>query len=153
MSSVPPGAPASPLFLREAEVRRGVELMYFGGSALFASADAALKAERLGRAHHRALYLIARTPGLTVGTLTRQLGITKQSLGRVMTELTSRGLVVADGHDEDGRKRLLRLTAEGQAVEARLFAPLREALAKAYGQAGQDAVTGLWRVLEGLGGR
>ena len=153
MSAVPPGAAASPLFLREAEIRRGIELLYFGGSALVEAADAALAEAGLGRAHHRALYLIGRNPGLTVGTLIGQLGITKQSLGRVLGELTARGLVTAEGHEDDGRKRLLRLTAEGRALEKELFAPLRAVLARGYEQAGQDAVTGMWRVLEGLAAR
>lgn len=153
MSAVPPGAAASPLFLREAEVRRGIELLYFGGSALVEAADAALAELGLGRAHHRALYLIGRNPGLTVGTLISELGITKQSLGRVMSELTARGLVAAEGHEDDGRKRLLRLTTEGKALEVRLFEPLRDVLARGYERAGQDAVTGMWRVMEGLATR
>ncbi len=153
MSAVPPGAAASPLFLREAEVRRGIELLYFGGAALAEAADSALAEAGLGRAHHRALYLIGRNPGLTVGTLIGQLGITKQSLGRVMSELTARGLVSAEGHEDDGRKRLLKLTAEGAALERRLFEPLRAVLAKGYERAGQDAVTGMWRVMEGLAAR
>jgi DNA-binding MarR family transcriptional regulator len=153
MSAVPPGAAASPLFLREAEVRRGIELLYFGGSTLVEAADGVLAEAGLGRAHHRALYLIGRNPGLTVGTLIAQLGITKQSLGRVMSELTAQGLVAAEGHEDDGRKRLLRLTAEGKTLEARLFEPLRAVLAKGYERAGQDAVTGMWRVMEGLASR
>ena len=153
MSAVPPGAAASPLFLREAEVRRGIELLYFGGSALVEVADAVLAKAGLGRAHHRALYLIGRTPGLTVGTLIGQLGITKQSLGRVMSELVAHGLVTSEGHEDDGRKRLLTLSDEGRVLEAQLFEPLRAALAKGYERAGQDAVTGMWRVLEGLASR
>ncbi|MET0271067.1 MAG: MarR family transcriptional regulator, partial [Sphingomonas sp.] len=57
---------ASPLFLREEEIRRGVELLYLGYGHLTRAIDAGLAAEGLGRAHHRALYFIARQPGLTV---------------------------------------------------------------------------------------
>ncbi|MFN6970195.1 MAG: hypothetical protein ACK4NN_04975 [Rheinheimera sp.] len=42
---------ASPLFLREAEIRRGVELLYFGYSNLTRSIDEGLAAQGLGRAH------------------------------------------------------------------------------------------------------
>ena len=45
--------PASPLFLREPEIRRGVELLYFGYGHLTRSIDAGLAAQGLGRAHHR----------------------------------------------------------------------------------------------------
>src|SRR5690606_24559731 len=75
---------ASPLFLRESEIRRGVELLYFGYSHLYRGIDEGLAKQGLGRAHHRALYFIARQPDLKVSDLLRILGITKQSLGRVL---------------------------------------------------------------------
>lgn len=141
---------ASPLFLREAEIRRGIELLYFGYSHLYQRTDEALERRGFGRAHHRSLYFIARQPGMTVGELLRMLGITKQSLGRVLNELTDRGLVDVRTGREDRRQRLLRLTPEGVALEAELFDTLREQLSAAYGSAGQEAVTGFWNVLEGL---
>lgn len=141
---------ASPLFLREAEIRRGVELLYFGYSHLTRSIDDGLSAQGLGRAHHRALYFIARQPGLSVGELIALLAITKQSLGRVLTDLTERGLVETRPGKDDRRQRLLRLTATGEALEAELFAALRDKLAAAYSSAGQGAVGGFWAVLEGL---
>jgi DNA-binding MarR family transcriptional regulator len=141
---------ASPLFLREPEIRKGVELLYFGYSHLTRSIDDALAAQGLGRAHHRALYFIARRPGLTVSELLALLAITKQSLGRVLGDLTGRGLVEMRTGDRDRRQRLLRLTAEGAALEAQLFEALRERLSAAYASAGQGAVGGFWAVLEGL---
>jgi DNA-binding MarR family transcriptional regulator len=141
---------ASPLFLREAEIRRGVELLYFGYSHLTRAIDDQLAMQGLGRAHHRALYFIARQPDLTVTDLLRVLAITKQSLGRVLNDLSARGLVQTQAGREDRRQKLLRLTPAGVALEADLFEGLRERLSLAYGQAGQNAVTGFWQVLEGL---
>src|ERR1700761_8442161 len=120
-----PPSPASPLFLREAEIRRGVELLYFGYSHMTRAIDARLVEEGLGRAHHRALYFIARYPGLTRSTLLALLAITKQSLGRVLGELTTRGLVESRIGRDDQRQRLLRLTESGAALEAELFEALR----------------------------
>lgn len=141
---------ASPLFLREAEIRRGVELLYFGYSYLTRAIDEELAAQGLGRAHHRAIYFIARQPDLTVSELLALLAITKQSLGRVLNELTARELVETRTGKADRRQKLLRLTNDGAALEARLFESLRERLSAAYGKAGQSAVTGFWQVLEGL---
>jgi DNA-binding MarR family transcriptional regulator len=141
---------ASPLFLREPEIRRGIELLYFGYSNLTRSADADLAEQGLGRAHHRALYFIARQPDLTVSALLRLLAVTKQSLGRVLNELTARELVETRVGPSDRRQKLLRLTASGTALEAELYEALREQLASAYRHAGQSAVTGFWHVLEGL---
>ncbi len=143
-------ASASALFLREGEVRRGVELLYFGYTRLTRSIDTGLSKQGLGRAHHRALYFIARQPDLTVSELLKILAITKQSLGRVINDLLARELVEARTGTADRRQKLLRLTDAGEALEAQLFDSLRESLAAAYGAAGQESVTGFWRVLEGL---
>lgn len=141
---------ASPLFLREDEVRRGIELLYFGYTRLTRSIDEGLAQMNLGRAHHRALYFIARNPDITVSELLRLLAITKQSLGRVLSDLAERDFVETRQGARDRRQKLLRLTAAGQAMEQELFEALRTKLALAYQAAGQQSVTGFWQVLEAL---
>jgi DNA-binding MarR family transcriptional regulator len=141
---------ASPLFLRESEIRRGIELLYFGNTHITRSIDRGLAKQGLGRAHHRALYFIARKPDMPVSDLLALLAITKQSLGRVLNELIERGLVETRPGERDRRQRLLRLTKAGMELEGSLYDALRERLSIAYSRAGQGAVTGFWSVLEGL---
>ncbi|MBN8846557.1 MULTISPECIES: helix-turn-helix domain-containing protein [unclassified Sphingomonas] len=141
---------ASPLFLREPEIRRGLELLYFGNSHVTRAIDRGLARQGLGRAHHRALYFIARRPDMAVSDLLALLAITKQSLGRVLNELAERGLLETRPGERDRRQRLLRLTDAGRALEGDLYEALREKLSGAYSKAGQEAVTGFWAVLEGL---
>ncbi|HEX8555722.1 MAG TPA: helix-turn-helix domain-containing protein [Sphingomonas sp.] len=145
-----PAPSPSAQFLREPELRRGMELLYFGHSHLIRTADQTLGEHGLGRAHHRALYFVARRPDLTVSDLLGLLSITKQSLGRVLTELTDRGLVETRAGERDRRQRLLRLTEAGRAMESDLFEGVRQRMAAAYAQAGQQAVAGYWAVLEGM---
>ena len=127
-----------------------MELLYFGNSHLTRSIDRGLAAQGLGRAHHRALYFIARQPDMTVSQLLALLAITKQSLGRVLTELGDRGLVETRAGERDRRQRLLRLTAAGAKMESELFEAARQRMSAAYVSAGQNAVSGFWAVLEGL---
>ncbi|MGJ8537028.1 MAG: MarR family transcriptional regulator [Parasphingopyxis sp.] len=153
-SAPPPSSglssPASPLFLREPEIRRGIELLFFAHSELMRSGDAILAAHDLGRAHHRALYFIARKPGLAVGELINLLGITKQSLGRVLGELEERGLITREKGQRDRRQILVRPSKGGAALEAELFAVFRKKMVASYSHAGPAAVTGFWTVLEEL---
>jgi DNA-binding MarR family transcriptional regulator len=138
------------LFLREAEVRRGLELM-LAGQAVLAEATAPILARAgLGRAHQRTLHFVARYPNETVGALLTRLRVTKQSLNRVLNELIERGLVEVRVGRDDRRQRLLRLTETGIALEAELFDAMRGRMAAAYAKAGQQAVGGFWTVLEGL---
>ena len=127
-----------------------MELLYFGYGHLTRSIDRDLARQGLGRAHHRALYFIARKPNLTVSELLSLLAITKQSLGRVLNELSERALVEARPGERDRRQRLLRLTSAGATLESELFEAARQKMAAAYARAGQQAVGGYWAVLEGL---
>src|SRR5258708_7287543 len=97
------------LFLREDELREGLALLFQAWRDLNRAANAALAAHGLGRAHHRAIYFIGRHPGLTVGALMDLLGITKQSLHRVLGALVARGLVVQRPGPVDRRERRLEL--------------------------------------------
>ena len=148
MAEFRPGA--SPLFLRDEDLRQGLDMLFFAWRDLAAEADAALEKEGLGRAHHRALYFIGRRPGLSVGDLMAILGITKQSLGRVLKDLAAKGLLTQSVGAEDRRERRLSLTEAGQALEQALSAPQRALMAGAYRSAGAEAVNGFRTVLTGL---
>jgi DNA-binding MarR family transcriptional regulator len=141
---------ASAQFLREPEIRRGSELMFFAYSRLTRAVDQGLGERGIGRAHHRALYFIGRHPDISVSELLAILGVTKQSLGRVLTELTDRNLIEAKVGERDRRQRLLRLTHEGSQLDYDLFAATRELLSAAYISAGQQAVSGFWAVLDAM---
>jgi DNA-binding MarR family transcriptional regulator len=141
---------ASALFLREEEVRRGIEYLFFGHGALWRAIDIRLAENELGRAHYRALYFIARAPGITISDLLALLGITKQSLGRVLKELEAHDYLTTRPGGRDRRQKELRLTPGGRAVEAAIFTQLRDAMSRAYTHAGQQAVTGFWQVSEAL---
>ena len=141
---------ASAQFLRDSEIRRGTELLFFGYSRLIRAVQQRLSGTGLGMAHFRALYWIGRHPDLSVSELLAILGVTKQSLGRVLTELEDRKMVETRIGERDRRQRLLRLTDAGRAIDSDLFNASREIMAHAYSRAGQQAVTGFWGVLEGL---
>lgn len=141
---------ANPLFLREEELRQGIELLFFAYRDFTAEPDAILARLGLGRAHHRAIYFIGRNPGGTVSDLLAILKITKQSLSRVLGQLVREGYVVQRPGERDRRQRLLDLTEKGVALERQLTANQRTRFANAYRAAGAEAVDGFRNVLIGL---
>ena len=147
-----PNPHASPLYLRDEELKQGVDLLFSAFSAVFAEGEAQLRAARLGRAHRRALYFIARNPGLSVAGLLGILRITKQSLARVLNDLIEGGYVERKQAPNDRRMRQLRLTAKGTALDAALWSVQRPLLVRAFRDAGPEAVAGFRRVLQGLAG-
>ncbi|NBT24566.1 MarR family transcriptional regulator [bacterium] len=103
-----------------------------------------------GRAHHRALHFIHRSPGTTVSNLLSILGVTKQSLNRVLRALVDDGLVEARVGRDDRRERHLHLTEKGAALERRLSDAQRARMRAAYRAAGPAAVQGFRTVLEAM---
>lgn len=143
---------ASLLFLREEEIRLGMELLFFGYRDFTSGPDAILAELDMGRAHHRVLYFVGRNPGITVSDLLGILRITKQSLGRVLKPLVDGGYVVHAPGRSDRRQRLLTLTQKGEALERRLFERQRDTLSRAYRECGAQAVEGFRRVMLGMMG-
>lgn len=140
----------NPLFLREEELRQGIELLFFAYRDFTAEPDAILSELGLGRAHHRAVYFIGRYSGITVSELLEILSITKQSLSRVLSQLIALGYVQQRQGARDRRQRLLELTEKGRALEQRLTDTQRQRFARAYRQAGAEAVAGFRTVLMGI---
>ena len=105
------------LFLTDEQLRKGIEAMFFAYRGFTADPDRILQEYGYGRAHHRAVHFIHRSQGTTVNNLMSILGVTKQSLNRVLRTLIDDGLVRSEVGRRDKRERHLYLTDTGAALE------------------------------------
>ncbi|MEX5727757.1 DNA-binding MarR family transcriptional regulator [Rhodovulum iodosum] len=138
------------LFLTDEQLRKGIEAMFFAYRGFTADPDRILEEYGYGRAHHRALHFIHRSPGTTVNNLLAILGVTKQSLNRVLRTLIVDGLVESRVGKRDKRERHLFLTEAGDALERKLSDAQRARMRAAYRAAGPEAVAGFRQVLEAM---
>ena len=141
---------ADPSFISDAELRRGIEAMFFAYRGFTADPDRILRKHSYGRAHHRAVHFIKRNPGSTVNSLLDVLGVTKQALNRVLRTLIKNELVESRIGLRDKRERHLFLTKTGAALERELSDAQRQRIKNAYQQAGPVAVAGFHRVLDAV---
>jgi DNA-binding MarR family transcriptional regulator len=148
MSELKPGI--NQLFLRDEELRLGMELLFYAYRDFNAETDNLLAKRDLARTHHRVLYFVARQPQISVSELLDILHITKQSLGRAVRQLIEQGHLTQAIGRRDRRQRLLTLTRTGEELERELGANQRALLARAYRDAGASAVEGFRTVLLGL---
>lgn len=140
----------NPQFLRQEELSGGIELLFFAQRDFSHNMDNIRRQYDLGEADQRALFFIHRYDGLTVGDLLQKLGITKQSLHRVLTKLLSRNWVYQQQDPHDKRRKHLYLSESGTEIAKAMLKLQSSILSNAYKQAGADAVEGLWDVLQGL---
>ena len=135
------------LFLTDEQLRMGIELLFFAYRDHTGDPDRILSERGYGRAHHRAIHFIHHRRGITVAGLIEVLGVTKQSLNRVLRQLIADGLVVQTVGETDRRQRLLHLTEAGGELEASLAQSQHDRLRRAYLDAGPEAVAGFREVL------
>lgn len=136
------------LFLTDDQLLQGIELMFFAYRGFTSDPDKILDNHTYGRAHHRAIHFVHRQPGTTVNNLLDILGVTKQSLNRVLRQLVDDRLIESRVGERDRRERHLYLTQAGVALESELSATQRKRMREAYKAAGPDAVQGFRTVME-----
>ena len=115
-----------------------IEQLFFAYRDFTADPDRILNRLDFGRAHHRALYFVARRPGMTVAELLEIFGITKQSLSRVLRQLVDAGYIRQHEGQSDRRQRLLFLTQAGHKLILQLSQPQSRRIAKALEVCGNE---------------
>jgi DNA-binding MarR family transcriptional regulator len=142
----------NPLFLRDADVERGVELLLIAEREIRGRAAAALERLGLSPADFRLLYFLARRNGSTVVELARLLGVSKQAVSRQLQRLIGSGRVASEPAPDDRRKLRLRASATARRLVEEVVVLQRRHLRGAYKKAGAEAVEGFERVLVELVG-
>lgn len=137
--------------LKNSAVQRQImETFFHGYQAFTAKPDEMLARRGLSRVHHRILFFIASYPCLSVKELLGYLGVSKQALSMPLKQLIEMHLVESKTAEDDRRKRTLRFTAEGAKLEQALRREQARLLARAFDQAGEEAVTGWLAVNQAL---
>ncbi|MET3598750.1 DNA-binding MarR family transcriptional regulator [Martelella mangrovi] len=108
-----------------------VELLFFAYRDFTSDPDAILDEIGFGRAHHRVVHFVGSRPGMSVADLLDTLGITKQSLARVLKQLIDGGYVRQTTGPEDRRQRRLSLSPKGESLRQELLSPQLERIAEA----------------------
>jgi DNA-binding MarR family transcriptional regulator len=148
------GIVAEPITERDIPRICDIEQFFFAYRDFTADPDRLLQGLGFGRAHHRALYFVNRQPGMTVADLLGILGITKQSLSRVLRQLIDAGHIVqVEGHN-DRRQRLLFPTGKGRELILDLSRPQSrriDAALKACGLADDAVISKFMRAMTNAG--
>jgi DNA-binding MarR family transcriptional regulator len=128
-ATAPPGEPTWDI----------IELLFFAYRDFVGDPDEVLSKLGFGRAHHRVLHFVNRSPGIKVADLLDILNITKQSLGRVLKQMIDQGYVVQKEGAQDRRQRLLFVTPKGEALALKLAGLQTQRITRAFGELGPGA--------------
>ena len=127
-----------------------IELLFFAYRDFVGEPDGVLAKFGFGRAHHRVLHFVNRSPGMKVAELLDILKITKQSLARVLKQLVDEGYIAQKAGAKDRRQRLLYVTPKGEALAMKLASLQTERVRMALSELGAGAHEMARRFLTGM---
>jgi DNA-binding MarR family transcriptional regulator len=127
-------------------------LMDLVSEAMYADFRLDLETEGLDdvRPTHGCVFRFVHGEGMRLTELASLAGLTKQSVGEIVDDLTGLGYLERCPDPTDKRAKLIRLTKKGEAAQAvgfRLFAKLEEDWAEAFGA---DRIASLRGLLEDI---
>src|SRR5262249_4942010 len=124
--------------------------LHFAFREIVLEPDRLLARRRLGRMHHRILYMCRRNAGLSMSEATRILEVSKQALHRPVADLVRAGLIVVEPDARDRRTHRLRTTRAGLELEDRVSGLQRAAFARAFAAVGPSGARAWARVMAEL---
>lgn len=139
------------LFLHEDKIRFMQDVFFFINHEAHSIIEPILQEYKLGLAHFRLIQFVGHYPGMTISELGVMLGITKQSLNRVLQEMLDLHYLYYQRVPQDRRKKNLFLTAKGKLIEEKLFNLQRKQFVRAFREASNNTyIEGFQRILYGM---
>jgi DNA-binding MarR family transcriptional regulator len=134
--------------LAEVNLDSYLGLMHRAFRELVRGPDTVLAQYGLGRAHHRALFMIRREGELSVGDLASHLAVTNQALHKTLQPLLKQQLVLAHSDAVDARRKRLCLSAKGERLELQISGMQRDVFARVRQQVGEACMADWCRVMQ-----
>ena len=135
------------LYLKDEQIKDFIQLLFYAYRETFSDPKEILAKNSFGPAHLRALNLIERNPGTSLGELMYQLKITKQSINRVLRDLLKSKMIKQIKDKEDTRRRNLFLDKDGKAVFDKIYETQKKRIYNALKKSEPESVIKFKEVL------
>ena len=135
------------LYLKDDQIKDFIQLLFYAYREIFSDPKEILSKKFFGPAHLRALNLIERNPGISLGELMFKLKITKQSLNRVLRDLIKSKMIKQEKNEDDTRRKNLYLDKEGQIFFETVYNKQKKTIFNALKNSSSDSVIKFKEVL------
>ncbi len=119
------------LYLKDDQIKEFIEKLFFAYRESFSDARKALNKHSLGIAHHKVIHLLSIYKGITISELLKKLKITKQSLNRVLKDLTKIECIFFEKDKKDTRLKHVYLSESGKKLFEEIFSFQKKRIYKA----------------------
>ena len=128
------------LYLKDDQIKDFIEQIFYAYRESYADPKKILKKYSFGTAHHKAIHLIEKHEGLTVSDLLNKLKITKQSLNRILKDLTNSKAILLKKGEIDSRHRQIFLNDKGKKLSEEIFQEQKKRIYNAFKNSDADSV-------------
>lgn len=118
----------------------------FVNLCLAADVRGPLDANQLGRIHHRILFFVTHSPGMTVNELLEVMRVSHQNMRVPMRQLIDRGYLTTRPCETDRRQKRNYVSAKGAKLIQQLSNAQFRRIEDAFARAGPEAVRGFFEV-------
>jgi len=135
------------LYLKDEQIKDFIQLLFYAYRETFSDPKEILTKKFLGLAHLRAINLIERNPGISLGELMFKLKITKQSLNRVLRDLIKSKMIKQIKDEDDTRKKKIFLDKSGRVFFDKIYEKQKKRIFNALKNSEPDSVIKFKEVL------
>ena len=136
------------LYLKDDQIKDFIEQIFYAYRETYSDPKKILKKHSFGTAHHRAIHIIERHEGINVSGLLNRLKITKQSLNRILRDLTKNKTIMIKKGEIDSRERHIFLNEKGKRLFYEIFFEQKKRIYNALKNSDSDSVIKFKNVLK-----
>jgi DNA-binding MarR family transcriptional regulator len=136
------------LYLKDAQLKELIEKLFTSYRESFSDARKVLDKYSIGIAHHKVLHLISMYEGITISEMLKKLKITKQSLNRVLKDLTITKIIFFQKNQRDTRVKHTFLSDNGKKIFDEIFTTQKKRIHNAFLNSTSEQVISFDNVLQ-----
>lgn len=138
------------LYLREDKVKESLNTFFNVSKNFEKIITDNINNDEFGIADIRCLLIINLNPGIIFNELMEKLGISKQSLNRVLKKLIQNNFIVQKINSEDARKKNLYLSNQTNRMLDSILEPILKDISEAFQKSGSNSVYGFNQIINNI---
>ena len=136
------------LYLKDDQLKDLIEKLFITYRETFSDSRKILDHYSIGIAHHKVIHLLSMYYGISISELLKKLKITKQSLNRVLKDLTKLEMIFFKKDEVDTRIKHIFLNEKGKKIFEEIFEIQKKRIYKALLNSKSEEVINFDNVLK-----
>ncbi len=136
------------LYLKDDQLKDLIEKIFISYRETFADSKKILDKYSIGIAHQKVIHLLSMYEGISISELLLKLKITKQSLNRVLKDLTRIEIIIYKKDEQDTRIKHVFLNEKGKKIFNEIFITQKKRIYNALLKSSSEEVINFDNVLK-----